>query len=273
MAFLWDAIVQARSVIFVPGHRADRFDKAARSGADYVVIDLEDAVGPDLKDAARENVHRWLASGGSAVVRINGVGTPWYADDVAALADFPAAAMLPKISSPQEVPELLDRLKPGSCLVPLLETSVSVLRAVEVCSVPGVVRAIFGSADLGRELGLDYTDPAALHHARSHIVLASAAAGIAPPLDGATADLHDEEKLRAETRHAVQLGFGGRACLHPRQVPVVNAVFTPSAESVRWARRVVDATAGDPTVTSVDGQVVGVPVVEQAKRILARAQR
>ncbi|GHF55944.1 citrate lyase subunit beta/citryl-CoA lyase [Amycolatopsis bartoniae] len=267
----WSPLTQARSLLFVPGHRPDRFAKAANSGADDIVLDIEDAVAPQEKPLARENIGRWFASGGTGVVRINGYGTPWYDDDVAMLSDHRCAVMLPKTSGAAEIADLLDRLPAGSGVLPLLETSAGVLNAREVCAAPGVVRAVFGNADLAREIGIDLADQPALAFARSQVVLASAAAGAPAPIDGVTVALEDLDLLRSDAAHAVEFGFTGKLCLHPRQVPVVNAAFSPSAEEVQWAREIV-AASGNGSVTARDGHVVGKPIVDRARRVLAVAR-
>lgn len=264
-------LARARSLLFVPGHRPDRFAKAAASGADCVVLDIEDAVDPDLKSAARENIDQWLAGGGAGVVRINDPSTAWYDRDVEVLAEHPSAVMLSKTTSPEQVTALVDRLAPGSCVLPLLETAQGIENAREICAAPGVTRAVFGNADLGRELGVDPADLSALAYARSEVVLASAAGGLPPPIDGVTTALNDKVKLEIDAEHAAAYGFAGKLCLHPRQVPVVNDAFTPSTEDVRWAREVL-AAASEGSVLALDGHVVGKPIVDRARRLLSRLE-
>ncbi|XUL94023.1 HpcH/HpaI aldolase/citrate lyase family protein [Streptomyces galilaeus] len=181
--------------------------------------------------------------------------------------------MLPKAERPYQISDLLARLPPGSAVVPLLETAAGVLDARAVCAVPGVIRAGFGSVDLAAELGVDPDDPTALAYTRSHLVLASAAAGVAPPLDGVTTALDDERALVADAERAAALGFTGKLCVHPRQVPPVNAAFTPSDEEREQARAIVRASAdraADGAVTVVDGRMVDRPVLERARRLLNR---
>lgn len=267
MTALRESIARARTLLYVPGHRPDRFGKAAASGADHIVLDLEDAVGPELKTEARHNVHRWLAEGGPGLVRINGVDSPWYKEDVAMLAHHPCAVILPKAASPDQVTALLKRRPDGSCVVAILETAAGILAARRLCSTPGVVRVIFGSADLARELGIDHTDRAALAYARSLVVLASAASGLAPPLDGATTAINDEKVLVGDAEDAAAVGFAGKSCIHPAQVPLVRAAFEPSAEELHWAREVL-AAAGDGSAASLDGEFIGKPIVKRASRIL-----
>ncbi|TDE10698.1 CoA ester lyase [Jiangella asiatica] len=264
----WQSLAQAPALLAVPGHRPERFEKAARSGADWIMLDLEDAVGPGLKSMARANVERWLASGGEGIVRINSVDTPWHDDDVAALSTWRSAVILPKVSHQSQVSHVLRRLSPGSCILPLLEVSAGILAAREVCSVPGVIRAVFGNIDLASELGIDHADKSALVHARSEVVLASAAAGIAPPIDGITTTIADEDAVVSDARHAAAIGFTGKLCVHPRQVAAVQAVFAPSAEELKRAEKIVSASK-DGSVAVLDGELIGKPIIDRARRMLA----
>ncbi|MTD55278.1 HpcH/HpaI aldolase/citrate lyase family protein [Amycolatopsis pithecellobii] len=269
MTDAWEFIRRARSLLFVPGHRPDRFAKAADSGADGIIIDLEDAVGFDLKSSARENVRQWFSSGQNAIIRINSVDTPWYEDDITMLADDKRAVMLPKITSAEQVISVLARLPPGSCVVALLETSSGVLAAREICAVPGVVRAVFGNGDLVGSLGIEYEDRAALDYIRSAIALASDAAGISPPFDGGSMSLADEDLLISDAKHAISFGYTGKVCIHPSQVSIVNSIFTPSREKIQWARDVV-AVEGDGSIAVLNDKVIGRPIIKRAKRLLAQ---
>lgn len=258
----------ARTLLFVPGDRPDRFAKAASSGADLVVVDLEDAVAPGDKDSARGHAAAWPARGRTAVVRINPPGTPWFEEDLATVAEHGCPVMVPKAEDPAVLAEITCRLAGRSSLIPLIETALGVERALEVCSVPGVVRAAFGNVDLAAQLGVAPDDRDALAHARSRLVLASAAAGVHPPLDGVTTAVRDAGALDADTAHARRLGFTGKLCIHPAQVRPVADRFAPTADELRWARRVLGA--GE-SVTAVDGEMIDQPVLIRASGILARA--
>ncbi len=255
-------IADARSFLFVPGDRPDRFAKAEAAGADVVVLDLEDAVAPSAKEAARDHVVAWLAAGHAAVVRVNAAGTPWHADDVAA-AGAATAVMVPKAERPED-------LDVHPSVLPLVETARGIAAAAELCAAPGVVRPVFGSIDFAADIGVDPLSRTALLHARSTLVLAAAVAGCAPPVDGVTTALSDVDAVRADTRHAAELGCTGKLCVHPGQVPVVHEAFRPSAEEVAWARSVLAAGDG---VTAVDGRMVDRPVLLRARRILDRASK
>lgn len=176
-----DTLARARALLFVPGHRPERFEKAVRAAGDAIVLDLEDAVAPEDKDRARDNVRRWLEAGGNAVVRINGRGTPWHDADVELAGRHDCGVMLPKAESPEDIAALIDRLPRGNGVVPLVETAAGIFGARRLCAAPGVTRPAFGSVDLAAQLGVDPGDRTALLHARSTLVLAAASAGVAAP--------------------------------------------------------------------------------------------
>jgi len=255
----------ATTFLFVPGDRPDRFAKAAAAGADVIILDLEDAVAPQGKRQARDHVRAWLDAGETGMVRINPPGTPWHADDLAAMAGR-APVMLPKAQDPAEVAAVAERA--GEVLA-LVETALGIHRAAEVCAVPGVVRAAFGSVDLGAELGVDPTDAEALRYARSALVLGSRVAGVEAPVEGVTTAVRDEALLRADSAHARSLGFTAKLCIHPAQLGPVAEVFAPSAAEVEWARAVL-AAAQDGGVAVLDGRMVDKPVVDRARAVLSR---
>jgi citrate lyase subunit beta/citryl-CoA lyase len=263
----------ARTLLFVPGDRPERFDKAAAAGADLVVLDLEDAVAPDAKDRARDDVVGWLRSTDApAAVRVNAAGTPWHDRDLAALRDVGRAVtvVLPKAEDVASVAAVVDALTGADGVVALLETARGVLRADAIAAVPGVVRLALGTYDLAAELAVDPDDPSAMAAARGGLVLASAAAGLAGPVDGVTGDVRDADRLVADVRRAVALGFAGKLCIHPAQVGPTAAAFAPGDDELAWASRVVDAaeSAGDGVIL-VDGRMVDRPVVDRARRLLA----
>jgi len=261
----------ARSFLFVPGNRPDRFDKAAAAGADVVVVDLEDAVAPTDKDDARDHLRGWLRAGNTAMVRINGRDTPWYEPDLELVAECGAATMVAKAEDSAELRRIAD-LRCGLEVVPLVETAAGILGAAAICAAPGVVRCAFGSIDLATELGIDPGDREALLWARSVLVMASRAASIASPVDGVTTALRDVDTLTADVRYARRLGMTAKLCIHPSQIHPVHAALAPSAAELDWARRILDRAGPDGSATTVDGQMIDAPVVERARRILARAQ-
>jgi citrate lyase subunit beta/citryl-CoA lyase len=261
------SLTLARTLLFVPGDRPDRFGKAESSGADGIILDLEDAVSPTNKDAARAHVASWLARGSSPTIRINAPGTPWFDDDLTAIGHGECTVMLPK-ASVAGVAAVVAALGADCRVAVLLETAAGIMEATSICRAPNVVRAAFGSIDLCTEIGAEPDDHEALLFARSTVVLASAAAAIAPPLDGVTTNLADPDRAEADARSAARLGFGGKLCIHPAQVASVNAAFDPSDDEVTWARTVL--IAADDGATAVDGHMIDAPVRERARRILTR---
>ncbi|GAC80981.1 citrate lyase subunit beta / citryl-CoA lyase [Gordonia malaquae] len=251
----------ASTLLFVPGDRPDRFDKAAAAGADLVVLDLEDAVSADAKDAARANVAAWAAHRPCAV-RINSADTRWFRADLDALSAKDVTIMIPKAEDPAVLAGI------GGNVIALIETARGVLNAPAIASVPGVVRLAVGTFDLAAELGVDPTDTEALLPTRGALVLASAAAGLPGPIDGVTAAIDEPDRIIADTTYARRLGFAGKLCIHPRQLRPAAAALRPTEAQIGWARRIVEASSG--AVAQVDGEMVDKPVVDRAHAILAR---
>lgn len=263
----------SRTWLFVPGNRPERFDKALAAGADRVIIDLEDAVAPADKAAARDALARWLASTTAKLaVRLNAADTAWFADDIA-LIDSPAVntVVLPKAEDPRVLAQLAAR-RPGLALVPLIESAAGFAALREMAAVPGVERLAFGHLDFQVDLGMRGAAEDDLLPFRSEIVLASRLARIAAPLDGVTVTLDDAERLADDVARARRLGFGGKLCIHPKQVAGVRAGFAPGEAEISWARRVLAAAqqAGGAAV-AVDGKMVDRPVMLRAEAILRDA--
>lgn len=265
-------IALARSLLFVPGSRPDRFDKAAASGAHAIVLDLEDAVAPADKDGARQAISDWLSGGHPGLVRINAADTAWHGDDLGMLAAFPAAAaMLPKADADSAAATAA--ALPGRPVVALVETVKGYKELDRLAAIPGVVRIAFGSIDFGTETGIDDIGEA-MTAIRIRIVLESCFAGIAPPIDGISVRIDDGEALHRDALRARQFGFGGKLCIHPRQIAVVNAAFRPSDAEQDWARRVIAAIEeSGGGATTVDGRMIDKPVVDKARLILSSANR
>jgi citrate lyase subunit beta/citryl-CoA lyase len=260
----------ARSFLFVPGDRPERFAKAAASGAHEVIVDLEDAVAPSAKDMARAAVAAWLFDGGRAVVRINPSSTPWYADDLLMVAQCSGATvMLPKADA--ACVSALAAALPGRRIIALLETVGGYIGLRELAAAPQVERIAFGSVDFALESGIaDEGD--ALTAVRTRIVLESVHAGLSAPIDGVGVEFQDESRMLADARWSRQVGFGGKLCIHPRQVGPTNAAWRPSEAEIVWARKVLEAfEASGGAATAVDGKMIDKPVVERARRIAAEA--
>uniref|UniRef100_UPI003F490DAB HpcH/HpaI aldolase/citrate lyase family protein n=1 Tax=Cupriavidus necator TaxID=106590 RepID=UPI003F490DAB len=272
----------ATTYLFVPGNRHERFDKAVAAGADVTIFDLEDAVHPDDKDAARVAIASWLAarqlSGQAAnvLVRINDAASPYFNADLEWLANLPAGTplaglMVPKAEQPASlggIAEALRRVNPNGALLAIIESAIGVQQADAIATAPGVARLAFGSIDYAVDLGCEHTRDG-LAYARGRLVLASRVARLPPPVDGVTTALKDETVLADDVAYARALGFAGKLCIHPSQVAGVRAGFRPSAQQTDWARRVIEATSSGSHAVQVDGKMVDRPVIEQAKRILA----
>jgi citrate lyase subunit beta / citryl-CoA lyase len=263
----------ARSWLFVPGNRPERFDKACVAGADAVIVDLEDAVPPSEKAAARAALASWLRPGQPVVVRINGADTAWFEGDLALCAQPGLAGiMLPKAER-REVLARLAAIAPAVPLLPLIETAVGFANAGTLARTPQVQRLVFGSIDFQVDLGID-GDGEELHYFRSQLVLVSRLGGIQPPVDGVCTAIDDADVLRADTLRGRRFGFGGKLCIHPRQVAAVNACWRPAGDEVAWAERVLAAgEAAQGQAVAVDGKMVDRPVLLRAERILAEARR
>ncbi|MBB3180928.1 CoA ester lyase [Variovorax sp. Sphag1AA] len=256
--------------LFVPADRPERFSKAAGSGADIVVLDLEDAVGVDHKAAAREHARAALASGVfKACVRINGIDTEWFAEDCALLS-LPgvAAVMLPKA----ETVEGIAAVRAARRIVPLVETAKGLAVARELARCAGVAQLAFGSVDFQQDLGIE-GDGDELLFARSELVLASKLAGIAAPVDGVSLAVKDLDVVSSEALRARRLGFASKLCIHPAQIASVRAAFAPDDKAVAWARGVLAAAASTSGgALSFEGQMVDKPLLERARGILSRAE-
>jgi citrate lyase subunit beta/citryl-CoA lyase len=271
-----------RSYLFVPADRPERIDKAVGSGADAVIVDLEDAVAPGDKAVARDALVGWLAQWSFALrpssqpillVRVNAASTAWFEDDLRACV-HPAVQglVLPKAEHPSELMHLGAAL-PGRALLPLVESAAGMDAARALGGVPGVQRLILGSLDFQVDLDIEEDEAEdALLHFRSHLVWMSRLSGIAAPVDGVTTNLHDPEATARDARRARALGFGAKLCIHPRQVDAVHQAFTPRPDQVHWAQRVLaaDQTAGGSAV-AVDGKMVDAPVLLRARALLERA--
>lgn len=273
-------VAQARSFLFVPASRPERIAKALASGADVVVVDLEDAVEPSAKDSARQALRTGFdvlepALRGRLMVRINGLGTAWHAQDVELLAQLAgsglAGAMVPKAEDGPSLAALTVAC-PGLALLPLIESAGGFHALDAVAQAPQVARLGLGHIDLQAELGMACgDDEAELAPARWSMVVASRHAGLASPVDGVTTRLNDTERLRADTARSRRFGFAAKLCIHPAQIAVVHAALAPTEAEVAWAHRVVDASRqAQGGVVQLDGAMVDAPVLLKAQQILSR---
>jgi citrate lyase subunit beta/citryl-CoA lyase len=262
----------ARSYLFVPGNRPERFSKAFESGADAVIVDLEDAVAAEQKDAARAALAAWHAGQptypSQLVVRINDDASPWFADDLALLRGLgPCTVMLPKTESAQQLARLAAALAPGAQVIALIESARGLLAVDGIAAAAQVQRLAFGTLDYALDLGLT-DDPRGLLYPASRIALASRAAGLPAPIAGITAAFNDDNALRDDVEMARACGFGAKLCIHPRQVKPVHAMLAPSPEQRDWAARVLAAAQSGAGAVQVDGKMVDRPVLLRAHAIL-----
>lgn len=259
------------SCLFVPGNRPERFVKACAAGADAVIVDLEDAVPEGEKKNARNELIRWLSPARSVWVRINAAATPWFEDDLA-VCHLPGVAgiVVPKA---ENADALLRVSQAGAqSLLPLIETAQGFAHLSEIARMPRVLSLIFGSIDFKLDLGIE-GDAEELLYFRSQLVLMSRLARIQAPIDGVTTALNDDAILHAETLRARRLGFGGKLCIHPRQVATVNQCFMPSQADIAWALRILAAVTSDSAAVALDGHMVDRPVILKAQQIIKAAAR
>ncbi|WP_425528668.1 HpcH/HpaI aldolase/citrate lyase family protein [Rhodococcus maanshanensis] len=260
----------ARSWLLVPATKPENFTPAAESGVDAVILDLEDAVSPPAKPAARDRVVEWLGRGGSAWVRINDATTPYWADDLAALSAAPglAGVMLAKTESGNQADATADRLPEGTRILALIESAMGLEAAPEIARADGVFRLAFGSGDFRRDTGMS-DDPMAMAYPRSRLVVASRAARLAGPIDGPTISTN-ETVLQRDSALTASMGLTGKLCMHPDQALAVNRALSPSQDDINWAREVI-AELGEDGERVRDGS--DLPRLAKAKKVaeLARA--
>jgi len=271
------------TALYVPGDRSDMLDKALGRGADSLILDLEDSVAPDRKELARATLATWLSDLSDATprpalwVRVNPLAA--LAADLEAVAASGRVDGIcrPKTRSAADVRHLaalLDGLSSPARIAPILEDAGAVLAALDIADAsPRVARLQLGEADLCAATGIvPGPDESELLWARSQVVLASAAAGIDPPLGSVSTNYRNLDRLRESTLRLLRLGFGGRACIHPVQLSVVREVFTPSEEQLAAARRTLELLerASGGTAIGDDGEMIDEAIARQARALLTR---
>lgn len=258
-----------RSYLFVPATRIDRIAKAQMAGADAVIVDLEDAVAPTMKSEAREALAHALPDASAVIVRVNSVDTQWFEEDLKLCAAIRVQGLvLPKAERAEDIKYVAERLGVGVTILPLIETARGYDDIAMLCAAPQVQRLMFGSIDFQLDLGISGEGDELLFF-RSGIVLASRLAAIQPPVDGVTVEVDDAVRVREDTLRSKRLGFGGKLCIHPKQVSTVNACFFPNEEEVAWARRVLNACEkANGAALAVDGKMVDRPVIMKAEQIV-----
>ena len=244
--------------LFVPGTRPDRFAKALDSGASSVILDLEDAVAAEDK---------------RLIIRSNSPGSQFYSADLILAQKLDLACLLiPKSESADEMNGAALVL-PNTAIIPMIETAIGLDHLREIANANQVVRLALGNLDLQADLGM-VCDPqeTELQTARYQIVLASRVAQIAPPIDGVTPTTDDLFRIQDDAQRGKRMGFGGKLCIHPKQVGIVKAAFMPSDDELAWAHRVIEADkASKGGAVKLDGRMIDRPVVLLAQRTLAIA--
>lgn len=254
--------------LFLPATRLERLDKARGSGADWLIVDLEDAVAPRDKTAGRSGLAdmAFSAPGVPICIRVNGVQTSWHDADVTAVAGLPVGALLlPKAEDPAQVALLRARLPKEMALWGLIETARGVAQARALA--PLFDRLLFGALDLAADLGIAVSEMA-LAPMRAEMVLAARISDRPGPVDAVTPEVRDMTRVVAEAQHGATMGFRGKMLIHPAQIEPARAAWRPDPTACDWASRVLVAPEG---VGVIDGQMVDAPVIARARRILADA--
>lgn len=274
-----------RSVLYIPGSKARALDKARGLDVDAIIFDLEDAVAPDEKAAARDTLVTEMKAGGygarAQIVRINGFDTSWGADDLAAMAEAePEAILLPKVNSAADIVDLEARMAalPGYAetqIWAMMETPLGALNALEIARAPRMAGFVLGTNDLAKDLNArGRADREPMITALGLSMLAARAAGIRA-IDGVYNAFKDEDGLRVECAQGRDMGFDGKTLIHPAQVAIANEIFAPSEAEVDLSRRQIEAfeaaMAEGKGVAVVDGKIVENLHVETARATLAKA--
>ncbi|MDB5681155.1 MAG: CoA ester lyase [Sphingomonas bacterium] len=263
-----------RSALFLPASNARAIEKARGLAADVVILDLEDAVAPDAKVEAREAVVAAAREGfgdRELVIRANAIGTDWGADDLVALYDV-GTILVPKVRTADDVAQYRSRLAASTKLWVMIETCEAIGRLQDIAEA-GAAGFVLGVNDLALELGARPGAERAWLAPVQAMVLAAARSRGLVALDGVCNDFSNNARLQAECEAAVAMGYDGKSLIHPRQIDICNAVFSPSADEIAWATKVRDAFAGgDGGVIQVDGRMVEALHLAQAERILAMAR-
>lgn len=264
--------------LFVPGTRPERFNKALDSGANAVVLDLEDAVPEEDKELARNAIRTaWPTFSAEQknrlVIRSNSPGSKFYAADLILAQKLNVACILIPKSESQDQINGAALVLPNTAIIPMIETAIGLDQLREIANSNHVIRLALGNLDLQADLGMVCDrDETQLQTARYQIVLASRLAQIAPPIDGVTPSTDDAERINRDAQRAKAMGFGGKLCIHPKQVALVKSAFMPSQEELAWAQQVIDADqASKGGAVKLDGRMIDRPVVLLAQRTLALA--
>lgn len=271
-------IAKATAVLFVPGDRPERFEKALNSGADSVIIDWEDAVAPEKKATARASTRDFLHRSPELLdrvsIRVNPVGSAEFENDAKVLSEIsqkyqlpPLGVVLAKAEQPSDVTQVLAAV-PSAVVVALIESAKGLVAAAEIGSAPSIARLAFGAIDFGLDTGME-TDDDVIAYPRSELSVASRVAGLPGPLDSPVVEIRNTQEVTDSAREAKRHGFTGKLCIHPSQVEPVKIAFRPTEAEILWARAVAESSEG---ASQIDGKMVDRPLIERARRIIERAK-
>ena len=270
----------AQTFLFAPGHRPEFFSKALGSSSKAIIIDLEDAVAPNQKIQAREHIGHFLKTCNAderqrVLIRINPIGSIFSADDIQFIQELnlPMNLVVPKAESLEQLHQLANQLSNLEGMIPIIESAEGVDQVKEIAKHPLVIRLAFGNIDAQADLGLSGdAQETELLPIRFAITLASRLANIAPPIDGVTTDIHNQDILISNTQRAKRLGFGAKLCIHPKQVQTIIECYTPTENEIAYAQRVVEADkVAQGAAVQLDGKMIDRPVVLLALRALQLA--
>ena len=272
-----NSLENARSFLFVPANRPERFLKATASGADAVILDLEDSVPFESKKDARLAIKSsWQElkkSAVSLVIRINSPETQWGLEDLDFFQGLDGlnGVMVPKCESSSSLNRVSQNFI-GVLLLPIIESAAGYLALPEIAKTAYVSRLVVGHIDFLADSGmLCSEDQLELNSLRFQVAMCSRVGGLAPAIDGVTVSVDDVELIRADAERSIRFGFGGKLCIHPKQISIVHEILAPSADQISWAKKVIDAMeiSGGAAV-QLDGKMIDLPVLLQAKRLLSR---
>lgn len=269
--------------LFVPANKKDFFPKALRCGADAIILDLEDSVHPSEKPSARENIIDWLREFKikpdtvSIYIRINNPDSDYFYPDVKMLELFSGTELtglvIPKLEHSDTIVKIQARLP--KCLQALSFTGIiETARGIHNCetiAASGISRIAFGSLDYSLDINCQQSREALLY-ARSRIVIASRIAGLPAPIDCVTPQFSSSDTLTEDSLHASSLGFGAKLCIHPEQVSIISDVFSPDAEKIQWARKVI-AQSHQNYAFQIDGSMIDLPLIKLATRLLGQKDK
>ena len=260
--------------LFIPGDRPERFNKALGAGADAVIVDLEDAVSPASKAAARAAcVQLWSGYQGATplLVRINDAHSPYFDEDLALVKSAGiTGVVLSKAEDAAQLARVAEAMPDGGSIIGLIETARGIFNLEQIAHAPKVQRLGFGTLDYAVDLGLS-GDERGLLYPSCQMAIVSRVAGIGSPVAGVTTALDDEARLLSDFAFARACGFGAKLCIHPKQLAPLQRALAPAAAEIDWARRVMAAVAGGQAAVQVDGKMVDRPVMLKAQDILRRA--